>query len=97
MISLRKLLDEYWHGDKPSGEKEERSVWRTYSKKWAGRNTIGQVRYFKNQEDAVQFARGGIKGPHVGRPKPKQRPEKPERVQKYDTTPITPYDAEKIQ
>lgn len=91
MISLRDLLLEY-----DPLEKEERSVWQTYGRKFGARNTIGQVRYFKTREAAAKFAQGGTKGPHIGRPKPKQRPEKPERVQKYDTTPITPYDAEKI-
>jgi len=97
MISLRKLLDEYWHGDKPSDKEEERSVWLTYGKKWAGRNMMGQVRYFTNQEDAIQFARGEIKGANIGRPLPKKRRERKERKQKYDVTPVTPYDAEKIQ
>jgi hypothetical protein len=96
MILLRELLDEYWHGDKPSSEKEERSVWQTYSKKFAGRNSMGQVRYFKDREDAAKFATGAVAAPHVGRPKPKKRAKRKERIQKYDVKPVTPYDPEKI-
>lgn len=78
-------------------DKEERSVWQTYGKKWAGRNTVGQVRYFKDREGATKFARGEIKGPKIGRPKPKQKPERSEKVQKYDVTPPTPQDRESAQ
>jgi hypothetical protein len=78
-------------------DKEERSVWRTYSNRWAGRNTLSQVRYFKDREDAAKFARGEIKGPVPGRPNPQQKPERAEKVQKYDVTPPTLRDREATQ
>lgn len=77
-------------------EEEERSVWRTYSGKWAGRNTMGQERYFTTRDGAVSFARGKIKGPHVGRPKLRKRPQHKEKIQKYDVTPVVKQDMEDI-
>lgn len=96
MIRLRDLLEINTQANIQSDE-EERSVWQSYSKKWAGRNSLGQVRYFKDRDGAVKFARGEIKGPKIGRPTPKKRPKRMEKVQKYDVTPVTRYDPEKIQ
>ena len=92
MISLRAVLCE-----QPSPDNEERSVWKTYGNKWAGRNTFGYLRYFKNQEDAVAFARGNTSGPRMGRPKKAKRAQRAEPIQKYDVTPVTYTDREKTQ
>lgn len=98
MISLRALLlEKSWAQSNIKSSEEERSVWQTYSRKFGGRNSLGQVRYFKNRDAASKFARGETKGPKIGRPKPKKRPERMEKIQKYDITPVTRYDAEKIQ
>lgn len=74
---------------------EERSVWRTYFNKWGARNSIGQRRYFDNQEDAAKFARGEIKGHHPGWPEKKLKPEPKVKKQGYDHTPVTKRDMEK--
>ena len=82
MIRLRDLLPEYGAGH---DTKEERTVWRTFYGQWGARNTIGQRRYFDTREDATRFARGELKGPHVGRPKRTLRAEPKEKVRRYDT------------
>lgn len=90
MIRLRDILRE---GDE---DKEERSVWRTFANRFGARNTIGQVRYFEDREDAAKFARGEIKGPKVGKPqKPKNKTPK-ERIQTYDYTPSVEKDMERV-
>jgi hypothetical protein len=87
MILLRDLL---------ADDVEERSVWQTYAKKFGARNTLGQVRYFNDHDAATAFARGEISGPEPGRAIPKQKPQRKEPIQKYDVTPVVPYDAEAI-
>lgn len=81
MISLIDLILEI-------NDVEERKVWRTYGNRFGGRNTEGQVRYFKKRDLAAKFARGEIKGPKIGRPKPKIKPKHKEEKQTYDYTPI---------
>ncbi len=49
MIRLVDLLVEL-------GDKEDRSVWRTYANRYGARNTVGQVRYFADRESAAAFA-----------------------------------------
>lgn len=89
MISLRCLLLE--------DDKEEVSVWRSYVDRWAGRNNLGQLRYFSDEEQAQSFARGQIAGPHLGGPTPKKRAKRREKIQKYDVTPVTYVDREATQ
>jgi hypothetical protein len=70
-----------------------RSVWQTDVYRWAGKNSFGQVRYFRDKEPgkakekAEKFARGTTKGPSIGRAKAKQIPQKANRVQKYFDNP----------
>lgn len=70
MIRLKALLEDL---------DDERSIWRTKDGRWGAENTAGQIRYFKDQETATKFARGEIKGPHPGRPEPKERPQRHDR------------------
>lgn len=80
MISLIELILEL-------NDTEERTIWQTYARKFGARNTVGQTRYFKNKKKATKFARGSTKGPKVGRPEPKEKPERKEDKKKYDVTP----------
>lgn len=80
MISLIELILEL-------NDTEERKVWQTYARRFGARNTIGQTRYFKKKDNATKFARGELKGPKIGRPKPKIKPKHKEGKQKYDTDP----------
>jgi hypothetical protein len=82
MISLIDLILEL-------NDTEERKVWRTYANRFGSRNTVGQVRYFKNRDKATKFATGARKGPKMGRPKAKIKPRHKEEKQKYDYTPGT--------
>ena len=50
---------------------------------YGARNSVGQVRYFKSEEAARKFASGETKGPHPGRPKPKQRAKPIQKKQTY--------------
>ena len=81
MISLYDLIFE--ESDDSPEDGENREIWQTDVRKWAGRNSYGKVRYFNDREKAVKFARGELKGPP---PILKQKPKKAERkekVQKY--------------
>lgn len=78
MISLRELLEI---------TDDERSIWQTYGRRWGARNTTGAIRYFRDRELAVKFARGEIKAPHPGRPIRKKRAEPKEKIQTYDMEP----------
>jgi GNAT superfamily N-acetyltransferase len=65
-----------------------RDTWRVDSEdssvvRYGARNSVGQVRYFKSEEAARKFASGETKGPHPGRPKPKQRANPVQRKQTY--------------
>jgi len=74
MISLRTLLIE---------EHDDVSVWQTKHRYWGAKNSIGQRRYFYEKEDATKFAEGDTKGPVIGKPEPKKRPEYEEPKQRY--------------
>jgi hypothetical protein len=76
---------------------EEMSVWRTYSRQWGARNTFGEKRYFKDQEDATNFARGTKTTKKDGKQNKlvKLKAKRMERSKKYDTTPVVKKDAEK--
>jgi hypothetical protein len=94
MISLIDLILE--------NDAEERSVWATYaggrtSPKWGARNTFGEKRYFKDQKSAAKFARGEKTTQVKGKQKKihKLKPEKMQKVQKYDITPVVKKDMEK--
>jgi len=89
MIRLVDLLVEL-------GDKEDRSVWRTYANRYGARNTVGQVRYFADRESAAAYARGEVAGPKLGRPKKSKSKEPKERKQTYDYTPSREKDMEKI-
>jgi hypothetical protein len=80
MISLIDLILEL-------NDVEERKIWRTYANRFGSRNTMGQVRYFKNRDTATKFATGTKKGPKIGRAKSKIKAKHREEKQKYDTTP----------
>lgn len=73
--------------------KANRSVWQTDVTKWAGKNSYGQVRYFKDKDSASakakaeKFARGTTSGPGIGRAEPKVIARKAEKKQKYFDNP----------
>ena len=83
-VTVEQLINELLKKDV-----EERSIWKTYAGDFGARNTIGQVRYFDDRDAATAFARGTVPGPRLGRPKPKKRAERKEKIQKYDVTPVT--------
>lgn len=96
MIRLFDLLfeDENQPYDTAGGDSHApRSVWQTDVYRWAGKNSFGQVRYFRNKEpgkakaDAEKFARGTTGGPRIGRANPKQIPQKAKKIQKYFDNP----------
>ncbi len=81
MIRLRDIL----FNEAVVSDKKSEGVWRVEdSGRFGARNTQGQVRYFWKEKDARDFASGKIKGPTVGRPEPKQKPEKVQAKDKYD-------------
>lgn len=81
MIRLIDLLFE----QSPESDEKSKSVWRVQdSGRFGARNTQGQIRYFWDEDKARDFAAGKIKGPKIGRPKPKQKPEKAKAKEKYD-------------
>lgn len=69
MLLLRDILlaEKHTSGD----------VWLTDRERWGAMNTYRQVRYFRTEKRARQFARGIIKGPRIGRPQPKQHKQHP--------------------
>lgn len=77
-----RLVDLIFEGDEESDE-ESREIWQTDLRRYGARNTLGQKRYFKNKEDAVNFARGNTKGSRPKKQKAK-RHEPHEKKQKYD-------------
>jgi hypothetical protein len=80
MIRLKDLLfSEGIKAGQGDGARAGRSrdTWRVDSEdssvlSFGARNSIDQVRYFDNEDDARKFASGEIKGPHPGRPPPPQ-------------------------
>ena len=77
MIKLRDLLE-----DRPE-DREISSVWITPEKYYGAKNSLHQLRYFHSREDAEKFASGNIVGPKIGRPQPKETPEKTDSVDYY--------------
>lgn len=81
MIRLIDLLFE----QSPESDEKDESVWRVQdSGRFGARNTQGQIRYFWDEKKARDFASGKIKGPRIGRPEPKEKPEKAKAKEKYD-------------
>jgi hypothetical protein len=76
MIYLQELLDLEDIYDK--GE-----VWITKKRYYGAKNTLGDIRYFMDREDAAAFAAGKIEGPEPGRPEPKDHKQHHEPKQKY--------------
>jgi hypothetical protein len=74
MISLRQLI------------LDEIETWTTDDSMIGARNKDNVVRYFKDREKAVKFARGEIPGPHPGRPQKKKR-RNAKQEKKQDTLP----------
>jgi hypothetical protein len=91
MIRLKDLL---FHEGIAAGQGDgaragrSRDIWRVDPEdssvlSYGARNSLNQVRYFDNEEDARKFARGEIEGPHSGKPEPKQRATPVEKKQTY--------------
>jgi len=59
------------------------TVWITDHEQFGAKNSLGQVRYFEEREDAEKFAQGTISGPKIGRPEPKQHKQHHDSVEKY--------------
>ena len=81
MISLYDLIFE--ESDDSPEDGENREIWQTDVRKWAGRNSYGQVRYFKDREKAVKFARGELKGPPPEQKEKYSGTKRKEKIQKY--------------
>lgn len=88
MIRLRDLLEYENRGEEHQPERDSRSTWRIErdGKRlgYGAKNSMGQIRYFKDEDKAREFASGKIKGPNPGRPEEKEIPEKPKAKEKYD-------------
>lgn len=77
MIRLLSLLFER------TEEYSEGEVWITPKKFYGAKSATGDIRYFIDRDDAVKYAKGTIKPPHVGRPEPKAHKQHHEPKQKY--------------
>ena len=77
MISLVSLLFER------DEEYSEGEVWSTKHRFYGAKSATGDIRYFMDREDAVKYAKGETKPPHVGRPEPKQHKQHHEPTQHY--------------
>lgn len=81
MISLIDIILEDYDSRKDAGyergygnkidttEQDPMSIWLTDKRQWGAKNTYGQLRYFNNKDDAVQYAQGTTKGKHPQHPK----------------------------